>query len=104
MSTKSQASYINDLAVAKTKEFKEVKELLLSEGIVTESAETVTNATSLSEIVNALTDYQASRLIDALIAREIPNRSNKFSDKRITQAISGLDKIKATIADWSFKV
>lgn len=102
MATPAQSQYINNLVVAKTKEFKEVKELLLASDIVSEDAETVTNAVSLAEITNAITDYQASRFIDVLVARPVPARSNKFSDKRVKQAINGLDKVKATIAGWRF--
>lgn len=102
MATETQSSYIEDLAVLKTKEFKEVKELLLSNGIVSDKAEIVKNAQSLAEITHALTDFQASRLIDALIAAKEPARGRVYSQRRIEGAIKAVDDIKATINDWDF--
>lgn len=102
MATDTQSKYIADLAVKKTKEFKEVKELLLSSGIVGDNSETVAGATSIAEITHALTDAQASRFIDALIANKTPERGRVYSKKRIERTISALDDIKATIDGWSF--
>ena len=102
MATDNQRSYIEDLAVLKTKEFKEVKELLVSTGIVADSASTVSEAQSLAEITHALTDKQASSFIDALIASKAPVRSRVYSPKRVEQTISALGSIKDTIAGWDF--
>ena len=102
MATPTQVSYINDLAVLKTKEFKEVKELLIANGIVSADSEIVTNAASLAEISNALTDMQASRLIDALIAAKEPSRGRVYSEKRISKATGELEHITATINGWVF--
>ena len=100
MSTKTQSSYINDLAVQKTKEFKEVKELIIANGI--SSGDIVKNAQSLAEITNALTDFQASKLIDALIAKEEPKRERLFAQKRVEKANELLDSIKKDIENWGF--
>lgn len=102
MSSQSQSSYIADLAVLKTKEFKEVKELIIAKGVVGEDAEIVANAQSIAEITNALTDLQASQLIDALIAAKEPARATTYSQKRIDKATSILDDIKKTIDGWDF--
>lgn len=102
MSSQSQSSYIADLAVLKTKEFKEVKELIIAKGVVGEDAEIVANAQSIAEITNALTDLQASQLIDALIATKEPARATTYSQKRIDKATSILDDIKKTIDGWDF--
>lgn len=102
MSSQSQASYIADLAVLKTKEFKEVKELLVASGIVKDSAQTVMAAQTLGEITNALTDLQASQLIDALLARETPKRERSFSAGRVKKTVAVLDDITATIDSWDF--
>lgn len=103
MATDNQSSYISDLAVAKTKEFKEVKELLVSSGIVADTAETVMKAQTLAEITGALTDQQASSFIDVLIATKPPERARIYSKKRVERTISALDGIKGTIAGWTFK-
>ena len=102
MSSQSQSSYIADLAVLKTKEFKEVKELIIAKGVVGEDAEIVANAQSIAEITNALTDLQASQLIDALIATKEPARDTTYSQKRIDKASGLLDDIKKTIDGWDF--
>lgn len=102
MATETQSKYIADLAVKKTKEFKEVKELLISSGIVGDSSEIVAGATSIAEITHALTDAQASRFIDALIAAKTPDRGRVYSKKRIERTISALDDIKSTIDGWGF--
>lgn len=103
MSTPNQSEYITDLAVKKTKEFKEVKELLISSGIVADSAETVGQAQTLAEITNALTDQQASQFIDALIATKAPERSRVYAQKRVDRTIKTLDSIKSTIDGWRFE-
>lgn len=97
-----QSNYIADLAVQKTKEFKEVKELIIANAIVGEDAHIVENAQSIAEITNALTDLQASKLIDALIASKEPARATAYSQKRIDKAASLLDDIKKTIDGWDF--
>lgn len=102
MSSQSQASYIADLAVLKTKEFKEVKELLAASGIVKDSANTVMGAQTLGEITNALTDLQASQLIAALLARETPKRERSFSPGRVKKTVAALDDITRTIDSWDF--
>lgn len=102
MATENQKSYIIDLVILKTKEFKEVKEMLQSSGIVSENAEIVANAENLAEITNALTDYQASKFIDLLIATPEPKRGVVYSNTRINKAVSDLDGIKETILDWRF--
>lgn len=102
MASEAQNKYIADLAVIKTKEFKEVKELILASGIVSENAETVKNAETIAEISNNLTDLQASKFIDVLIATKEPKRSNAYSTRRIVQATGELDHIKAIIEGWDF--
>lgn len=102
MATQQQNEYIQDLAVQKTKEFKEVKELLVAKGIVSKDAETVLNAETLSDIVNALTDAQASKLIDALIAKDEPTRGRRYADARMADAIELLEEIQQDIAEWDF--
>lgn len=102
MATKEQSNYIRDLVVIKTKEFKEVKELLISNEIIGADADMVKNAQSIAEITNALDDGQASRLIDVLNATKTPTRSTEYSKRRIETTVSVLDDITATIDDWDF--
>jgi precorrin isomerase len=102
MATKEQSNYIRDLVVIKTKEFKEVKELLISNEIIGADADMVKNAQSIAEITNALDDGQASRLIDVLNATKTPARSTEYSKRRIETTVSVLDDITATIDDWDF--
>lgn len=102
MSSPTQASYISDLAVLKTKEFKEVKEMLFATGIVKENSEIINSATTLAQITNALTDLQASKLIDALIAVKTPARSRQYATSRVGKAIAILDDIKEIIDGWRF--
>lgn len=101
MASQAQNSYIQDLAVKKTKEFKEVKELIIAQGI-SENNQKVRDAETLAEIVNALTDIQASKLIDALIAKEEPKRDTRYADARIKKAADLLEEVQADIADWGF--
>lgn len=102
MASETQSKYIADLAVKKTKEFKEAKELLQASGIVGDNAELVANAQSMAEITHALTDLQASRFIDALIKAKEPQRERVYAKKRVERTISTLDSIKSTIDDWDF--
>lgn len=102
MATETQSKYIADLVVMKTKEFKEVKELLTSNAIVGPDAEIVATAQDIHEITHALTEAQASRFIDVLIATKEPTRSREYAKRRVEQTIGALDDIKKTIADWSF--
>lgn len=102
MASQSQRSYIKDLAVLKLKEFKEFKEMLYAEEIVSRDAETVAAADSIDAILDATTDYQASRMIEALIARKEPVRSTSYAEKRSKRVIELLDKVKATVNDWSY--
>lgn len=102
MATETQSKYIADLVVLKTKEFKEVKELLVSNAIVGADAEIVKTAGTIDEITHALTDQQASALIDVLVATKEPARGRLYSKKRIEGATALVDDIKKTIGDWSF--
>lgn len=102
MATEAQASYISDLAVIKTKEFKEVKEMLVASGIVKSESKTVSEAQTIATITDVLTDSQASRFIDVLIATKTPVRSNTYSTGRINKTIDILDDIMVTIDNWDF--
>jgi len=102
MATEAQRKYIADLVVVKTKEFKEVKELLTSNQIVGDKAEIVNGAQSIAEITNALDDMQATKLIDVLIATKVPARSRVYSKRRVEGTISALDDITSTVRDWDF--
>lgn len=102
MASENQTKFIADLVVKKTKEFKEVKELLFSSSIVSPDAETVKNATTIDEISHALTDLQASKFIDVLTASKDPARGTVYSKRRIEQASTLVSDIKKTISDWSF--
>jgi hypothetical protein len=102
MSSEMQSKYIADLAVAKTKEFKEVKELLVSTDIVKDTSETVMQAQSIAEITNALTDSQASQFIDVLVSTKEPSRDRTYSDRRINKVMGELDSIQVIIDDWDF--
>lgn len=102
MASENQTKFIADLVVKKTKEFKEVKELLFSSAIVSPDAETVKNATTIDEISHALTDLQASKFIDVLTASKDPARGTVYSKRRIEQASTLVSDIKKTISDWSF--
>ena len=102
MASESQSKYIADLAVKKTKEFKEVKELLLANEIIGADAHTVQNAETIDEITNALTDLQASKFIDVLVATKDPERGTAYSKKRIVGVTKLLDEIKSDIDAWDF--
>jgi hypothetical protein len=102
MASEAQSKYITDLAVIKTKEFKEVKELLIASGIVSESAETVKLAATIAEVNAALTDLQASKFIDVLVAAKTPDRSRAYSRKRVEKTIGALESIKKEINSWDF--
>jgi hypothetical protein len=104
MASESQSKYIADLAVKKTKEFKEVKEMLHSSGIVSENAAIIDNAATIAEITHAMTDLQASKFIDMLIAAKDPKRSQAYSPKRIDRAVAELENIQVTIDGWDFPV
>ena len=102
MASPNQRSYIKDLAVLKLKEFKEFKEMLYANGIVSPDAETVKNALSVDAILDATTDLQASKIIDALLAKQEPARVRTYSRKRSEEVMRLLDKIKATADEWSY--
>jgi len=102
MASEAQSKYISDLAVVKTKEFKEVKELLVASDIVKDSSETVMQAQSIAEITGALDDMQASKFIDVLVATKPPMRDRAYSKRRTDQTIAALEDIKKTIDDWGF--
>lgn len=102
MATPTQRSYIKDLAVQRLKEFKEFKEMLYANEIVGQDSEIVKNAKSVDAILDATTDAQASKMIDALIARQVPVRAKTYSNKRSERVVELLDKIKARANDWSY--
>lgn len=102
MATETQSKYITDLAVLKTKEFKEVKEMLLASDIVTDNASIIKAAQTIAEITHALTDAQASKFIDLLIAAKAPARERVYSQRRVEKTVNALDDIKATIDKWDF--
>lgn len=102
MASELQSKYIADLAVVKTKEFKEVKELLIANDIIGADAEIVKTAQTIAEITNALTDLQASKFIDALITTKEPVRAQAYSKKRVEKTVAVLDSIKKDINAWDF--
>ncbi len=102
MASENQSKFIKDLVVKKTKEFKEVKELLVANSIITADAEIVKTAGTIDEITHALTDLQASKFIDVLTATKDPARGSVYSKRRIEQASTLVADIKKTIADWRF--
>ena len=102
MASEAQSKYIADLAPLKTKEFKEVKEMLLASGIVSEQATLIKQAQSIAEITHALTDLQASQFIDLLIKAKEPARGRAYSARRIEDATKIVNEIKADIAGWDF--
>lgn len=102
MASPAQTKYIQDLAVIKTKEFKELKELLYANQIVEASSEIVANAGTAAEICNALTDLQASKLIESLIATKEPVRANAYGSGRVKKTVAALDEVRAAIDGWGF--
>ncbi len=102
MASETQSKYIADLAVIKTKEFKEVKELLIANEIIGADAEIVKNAKTIAEITGALTDLQASKLIDVLITTKEPTRGTAYSKSRIEKVTTVLEDIKKDIDAWDF--
>lgn len=102
MATETQRSYIKDLTVQRLKEFKEFKEMLYAKNIVSRDANTVGDAQSVDAILDATTDEQASKMIAALLEKQIPVRSKVYSDKRSKRVIELLEKVKATANDWSY--
>jgi predicted nucleotidyltransferase len=102
MSTPVQTSYIKDLATLKTKDFKEVKELVVSAQVVGTDATTVLQAETVDAMCDAMTDFQASKFIDALIATKTPDRSRVYAQKRVDNTVATLDSIKSTISNWDF--
>lgn len=102
MASESQNKYIADLVVKKTKEFKEVKELLIANEIIGADAEIVKNAETIAAITDALTDLQASKFIDVLVATKEPARGTSYSKNRIVKVTAILDDIKKDIDNWQF--
>lgn len=102
MASEIQSKYIADLCVKKTKEFKEVKELLIANEIIGADAEIVKNAQTIAEITHALTDLQASKFIDVLVSMRDPERGTAYSKKRIEKITAILDDIKKDIDAWDF--
>lgn len=100
MSTQAQVDYIRNLSIKKVKEFKEFREMVMSHNIT--DAETALNAENQAEMLNAMTDAQASQVIDALIAKPEPNWQRRYSDKRIKQASDLLDEVLKDIEEWTF--
>lgn len=102
MASESQNKYIADLVVKKTKEFKEVKEMLVSSGIVGDQAETIQQAETIAAINNALTDLQASQFIDLLTSTKDPARDTSYAKKRIEKVTAILEDIKKEVDGWDF--
>lgn len=102
MATETQRSYIKDLTIQRLKEFKEFKEMLYAKNIVSRDAKTVKDAQSVDAILDATTDEQASKMIAALLEKQIPVRNRTYSNKRATRVMELLDKVKATVNDWSY--
>lgn len=102
MATETQRSYIKDLTVQRLKEFKEFKEMLYANDIVSRDAQTVANAQSVDAILDATTDEQASKMIAALLNKQIPVRNRTYSRKRSERVMELLDKVKKTANDWSY--
>lgn len=102
MASPTQTKYIQDLAVIKTKEFKELKELLFANAIVDAGSEVIAGAETAAQICNALTDLQASRLIDALVMTKEPARSNAYAPARVKKTVAALDDVRAAIDGWGF--
>lgn len=102
MATETQRSYIKDLSVQRLKEFKEFKEMLYANEIVERDAETVADADSIDAILDATTDLQASKMIEALLAKHVPVRSKVYSNSRSMKTIEGLDDLKEKIRSWNF--
>jgi len=102
MATDTQRSYIKDLSVQRLKEFKEFKEMLYANEIVEKDAEIVANADSIDAILDATTDLQASKMIEALLAKHVPVRSKTYSTTRSMKTIEGLDDLKEKIRSWNF--
>lgn len=76
--------------------------MIVAEGIVSGDATTVANADSIDAILDATTDLQASKMIDALVKRKEPVRSRTYSNKRAKETADLLDKINAEISEWDF--
>lgn len=102
MASETQRSYIKDLTVQRCKEFKEFKEMLYANGIVRTDSDVVANAISVDAILDATTDLQASKIIDALLAKKIPVRSKTYSKARAEKVIDLLDKITDRVENWSY--
>ena len=76
--------------------------MLYANDIVGRDAEIVGGAQSVDAILDATTDEQASRMIEALLAKKVPVRSRTYSQKRAERTIELLDKIKARARSWTF--
>lgn len=100
MASPTQRDYIKDLSVRKLKEFKELKELIASRDIMGTDTEGFRDSVSADEIIDRLTDKQASELITALLEKQEPVRSRTYSNRRSKQVVDLLDKMKATINGW----
>ena len=62
MASPTQRSYIKDLAVDRLKEFKEFKEMLYANDIVSRDAETVKNADSVDDSLDKTITRQGSTI------------------------------------------
>lgn len=102
MATVNQLKLIKQLATDKTADFKEFKEFVLKSEIVSENNETIKKSLSSSEIINALTDWQASKIIDKL--EEMPDliRLEEYDAEDLKKINAKIKKIKQKIEDWSF--
>lgn len=100
MATQTQRDYIKDLSVKKLKEFKELKELIASKGIMGADTLGFTEANTADALLDRMTDKQASELITALLERKEPARSRTYSNRRSKEVIDLLDKMLATIENW----
>ncbi len=76
--------------------------MVFAEGIVNAGSKTVENSQSIDAILDATTDLQASKIIDALIKRKDPVRSNTYSTRRAKDTMDLLDKMIAETGEWSF--
>lgn len=100
MASPIQRDYIKDLSVRRLKEFKELKELIASKGIMGTDTEGFRDSVSADEILDRITDKQASELITALLEKKEPVRSRVYSTNRSKQVVDILDDIKRTINGW----
>lgn len=102
MATVNQLKLIKQLATDKMTDFKEFKEFVLKSEIVSENNETIKKSLSSSEIINALTDWQASKIIDKLEEKPDLIRLEEYDAEDLKKINAKIKKIKQKIDDWSF--